>query len=397
MKAVKFFVITIALSLLFAACGGKNAKNQITLEEAKAGRDQELFRDGVHAIRKGRYDEGRVLLNTMINTYPESPMLRVAKIAIADSFYIEGSSKSMAQAEVEYREVIQFFPDDPLADDMMMKMAEIHLRQVQAPDRDTTHAKLAERQLKELLRRYPNTDQKEQINSLMNQVQEILATHELIVAKFYYNRREAAPAAQMRTEEILNKYPNFSRMDEALWLHAQAMADQEDTETASQDLTRIVTNYPNSEYSARAKELLTKWGKPVPEPDPAKLAEPMPEGKGFAGRLLSVVLGPKIDTSPKGVIIDRDRTTDELVDRAREISGAPKLAGPVAPDATTTTNDPDARPRRATTQATQDVEVKAGSPTEQKEQPASGKDDKKKQEKDKKKKNDSSSKLLRNP
>ncbi|HXG65239.1 MAG TPA: outer membrane protein assembly factor BamD, partial [Blastocatellia bacterium] len=138
MKAVKFFVITIALSLLFAACGGKNAKNQITLEEAKAGRDQELFRDGVHAIRKGRYDEGRVLLNTMINTYPESPMLRVAKIAIADSFYIEGSSKSMAQAEVEYREVIQFFPDDPLADDMMMKMAEIHLRQVQAPDRDTT-------------------------------------------------------------------------------------------------------------------------------------------------------------------------------------------------------------------------------------------------------------------
>lgn len=395
MKAVKFLVISIALALSFAACGGKKAKNTITLEEAKAGRDQELFRDGVNAIRKGRFDEGRVLINTMINTYPESPMIRVAKVAIADSFYIEGTSKSMGQAEVEYRDVIQFFPDDPLADDMMMKMAEIHLRQVQAPDRDTTHAKLAERQLKELLRRYPNTDRKEDVNSLMKQVQEILATHELIVAKFYYDRREAAPAAQGRTEEILSKYPEYSRLDEALWLHAQAMADQEDTETAAQDLTRLITNYPHSPYRAKAEELLTKWGKPVPQPDPAKLAEPAPEGKGMASRLLGVVFGPKINTSPRGVIIDRDLTTDEIVSRAQEISGAPKVAGPVTPAASTTTNAPDARPRRATTQAGQDVEVKAGAPSDQKNQNSSGKDKKNKDKE--KKKNDSSSKLLRNP
>lgn len=398
MKAVKLLLVVMVLALPFAACGGK-PKTKLTLEEAKGpGRDRELFRQGVDAIRKGSYDEGRILLNTMINTYSESPLIKMSKLAISDSYYLQGGSKGLAQAEVEYRDWIQFFPDDPLADDTMLKIAEIHLRQVMAADRDTTHARLAERQLKDLLRRYPNTDAKDQVEQLMNQVQEILAMHELKVARFYFNVREFAPAAQMRTEEILNKYPNFSRFDEALFLHAKAMELQEDTETASRNLAQIVANHPHSEFADRAKELLKKWGKPVPESDPAKVAATAGDGKGLPSRLVGFMFGPHIDTSNKGVIIDKDMKTDDIVARAQELGGV-KVAGPVTPGATTTTNT-DNRPRRAATQAGQDVEVKAGAPAEQKSQSTSTKDkNKKSKDKDKdadKKKPDGSS-LLRNP
>ncbi len=393
MKAVKIVVVVLALALPFAACGGK-PKNKITLEEAKGpGRDKELFRQGVEAIRKGNYDEGRILLNTMINTYSDSPMIKMAKLSIADSYYFQGGSKGLAQAEVEYRDWIQFFPDDQLADDTMLKIAEIHLKQVVAPDRDTTHARLAERQLKDLMRLYPNTDAKKQAEQLMTEVQEILAMHELKVARFYFVIRGSAQATQMRTEEILNKYPNFSRFDEALYLHSKSMELQEDTQTASENLAQIVANYPHSEYADRAKETLKKWGKPVPEPDPAKVAEAPPGGKGLPSRLVGFMIGPHIDTSSKGVIIDRDLKTDEIVDRAQELSSA-KALGPITPGATTTSNSPDARPRRAT-EAGQDVEVKPGSPADPKAQSTSSKD-KKSKDKDKKKK-DSGSSLLRNP
>lgn len=392
MKAVKFFVLAMAVATTFAACGGGKPKAKVTLEEARAGRDLELYREGVNSIRNGNYDQGRILLNTMINTYSDSPLLRVAKLSIADSFYLQGGSKSLAQADVEYRDWIEFFPEDPLADDAMLKMAEIHLKQVEAPDRDTTHAKLAERQLKEMLRRYPGTDAKDEAQELMAEVQEILAMHELKVARFYFEIRKTAQAAQMRTEEILNKYPNFSRFDEALYLHARAMAEQEDTETASQDLTRLITNYPHSEYRQKAEALLKSWGKPVPEPDPEKLAAPVPDGKGLTARVVGFVFGPKINTSSKGVIIDRDLKTDDIVARAQEIAGG-KAVGPVTPGATTTSNAPDARPRRAT-QAGQDVEVKPGTPADQNQN--SSDKNKKKNEKDKKK-NDNGSKLLRNP
>lgn len=396
MRVAKILVAVLALALPFAACGGK-PKNILTLEEAKGpGRDSELFRQGVDAIRKGNFDEGRILLNTNINTYSDSPLIKMAKLAIADSYYLQGGSKGLAQAEVEYRDWIQFFPDDPLADETMLKIAEVHLKQVMAADRDTTHARLAERQLKDLLRRYPNTDSKEQVEQLMNQVQEILAMHELKVARFYFDIRESAQAAQMRTEEILNKYPNFSRFDEALYLHARAMEIQEDTETASRDLARIVASHPHSEFAERAKETLKKWGKPVPDSDPAKLAE-NPEGKGLPSRLVGFMFGPRIDTSNKGVIIDRDLKTDEIVARAQEAGGI-KIEGPVTPGATTTSNAPDARPRRAATQAGQDVQVKPGAPADSKAPNPSSKAKKSKDDKDKdKKKPDSGSKVLRNP
>ncbi|HWN99422.1 MAG TPA: outer membrane protein assembly factor BamD [Blastocatellia bacterium] len=390
MKVAKLIVFALALMLPFAACGDK-AKTKVTFEEAKGpGRDKELFTQGIDACRKGSYEQCRVLLNTMINTYSESPLVRMAKLAIADSYYLQGGTKNLAQAELEYRDWIQFFPDDALADDTMMKMAEIHLKQVQASNRDTTHAKLAERQLKELLRRYPNSDQKAETERLMNQVDEILAMHELEVAKFYLEIRESAQAAQMRTEEILNKYPNFSRFDEALFLHARAMELQEDTDTASQNLSRIVTSFPHSEFADRAKETLKKWGKPVPEPDPAKIAEAAPEGKGLPARVAGLMFGPRIDTSSKGVIIDRELKTDEIVARAQELSGT-KTAGPVTPGAGTSTNAPDARPRRAN-EAGQDVEVKPGAATDQKT-PAPASKDKKKD----KKKTDNNTKGLRNP
>lgn len=395
MKVVKSLVVVLAVALSFAACGGKS-KTKLTLEEAKGpGRDRELYRQSVDAIRKGRFDEGRILLNTMINTYPESPLIKIAKLSIADSYYLQGGSKSLAQAEVEYRDWIQFFPDDKLACDTMLKMAEIHLKQVMAADRDTTHAKLAERQLKEMLRRCSsNAEAKEKAEELMTEVQEILAMHELKVARFYFDIRESAQAAQMRTEEILNKYPNFSRFDEALFLHARAMENQEDTETASQNLAQIVSSYPHSEYADRARETLKKWGKPVPEADPTKVAEGPSEGKGLPSRMLGFMFGPHIDTSNKGVIIDRDQKTDDIVARAQELGGA-KSVGPITPGATTTNNSPDTRARRAT-QAGQDVEVKPGSPAaDQKPQSTSTKD-KKGKDKDKKKK-DSGTPGLRNP
>lgn len=393
MKAVKILVLVLAVALPFAACGGK-PKNRLTLEEAKGpGRDRELYRQGIDACRKGNFEECRILLNTMINTYTDSPMIKMAKLSIADSYYLQGGSKSLAQAEVEYRDWIQFFPDDRLTCDTMMKMAEIHLKQVIAADRDTTHAKLAERQLKDMLRRCNDAESKQKAEPLMNKVQEILAMHELKVARFYFVIRGSAQAAQMRTEEILNKYPNFSRFDEALFLHAKAMELQEDTETASQNLARIVAGYPHSDYADKARETLKKWGKPVPEADAAKVAAPGPDSPGLPSKLLGLVAGPHIDTSSKGVIIDRELKTDEIVARAQELSGA-KATGPITPGATTTSNSPAARPRRAT-EAGQDVEVKPGTPSDPKA-PATSSKDKKSKDKDKKKK-DSGTPGLRNP
>ena len=64
--------------------------------------DKELFDKARIAMKKGRYDVSRLDLQTMLNTYPESEYRMRAKLAVGDSWFREGGTAALAQAEAEY-------------------------------------------------------------------------------------------------------------------------------------------------------------------------------------------------------------------------------------------------------------------------------------------------------
>src|SRR5688500_3634201 len=109
---------------LFGLFGGGEDKYADLTGAAVAGRDRVLFEEAAKEVRKGRHDTGRLLFATIINTYPDSPFLALAKLAIADSFFLEGTTSSLIQAAQAYQDWLTFFPTDPLADDASLKVAE---------------------------------------------------------------------------------------------------------------------------------------------------------------------------------------------------------------------------------------------------------------------------------
>src|SRR5580658_4073405 len=98
--------------------------------------DKELYDKAMEAMKKGRYDVARLDLQTMLNTYPESEYRMRAKLAVGDSWYKEGGSAAMTQAEAEYQDFITFFPNAPEAAEAQMKVADIYFSQMEKPDRD---------------------------------------------------------------------------------------------------------------------------------------------------------------------------------------------------------------------------------------------------------------------
>jgi len=64
-------------------------------------------------VRKGDHETGRLLFTTIITTYPDSPYLPMAKLAIADSFYLEGTTSALIQAGQAYQDWLTFFPRIP--------------------------------------------------------------------------------------------------------------------------------------------------------------------------------------------------------------------------------------------------------------------------------------------
>jgi len=75
------------LLVVSVGCGsGVQPSNSVKAESPDRG----LFDHGMKAVRNSRPEEARTLLETLINTYPDSEYVTRAKSALDDIWYAEG-------------------------------------------------------------------------------------------------------------------------------------------------------------------------------------------------------------------------------------------------------------------------------------------------------------------
>ena len=309
--------------------GGGNDEYEELIGSVTPGRDRELFIVATREVRKNNYDVGRLLFQTIITTYPDSAYLPMAKLAVADSFYLEGTTSALIQAAASYQDWLTFFPTHPLADRVLLKIAESEMRQIGLPDRDSTRAKRAEQRLRALLQQYPNTILLKDARNRLEQVQDNLGLHNLYIANYYYKlsidqKKGGLKGAQSRYREILDKYPYFSFMDEALFKLAVTYQVEEETDQAARYFQQLVRDYPNSDYVEKSKEQLQLIGASVPEPNPERMKVLPPEKKSFIANFKNELFGLYPLTIDKdGVLMtdDFDKTKFELIDQVIENEG----------------------------------------------------------------------------
>jgi outer membrane protein assembly factor BamD len=279
-------VIIGSLLLLGIACSHHKTSNPLEQVDSKQP-DKVLFDKAMDAISHHKYETARLNLQTLINTYPDSEYVARAKLSIGDSWLAEGGSAGLTQAESEYKDFITFFPNMSEAAEAQLKIADIHYRQIEKPDRDFLHAKRAEEEYRQLLLQYPDSKLAETARSKLLQVQEILAEREYRIGRFYY-LRESWPAAMARLKTLTDTYPLFSKADDALFMLGDTYERQaqrlrvakfpQDREEAKNKLirqnldaaaaafSRIVTRYPVMPRASDAAKRLAGMGLPVPKP-----------------------------------------------------------------------------------------------------------------------------------
>jgi hypothetical protein len=98
--------------------------------------------------------------------------------------------------------------------------------------------------------------------------------HNLKVARHYFRLKKAYKAALLRCEEIIAGNPNFTRVDEALYLAGMSSArlaenkGKQRTDIAADKLrddaktyfTRVATEFPDSEFRKSAEDELRSLG-----------------------------------------------------------------------------------------------------------------------------------------
>jgi outer membrane protein assembly factor BamD len=328
------FALLLTLLLIVAGCSNKKSVNPLSKVDSKQP-DKVLFDKAMDAMKHNRFDVARITLQTLINTYPDSEFIARAKLAVGDSWYAEGGTASLAQAEQEYRDFETFFPNMPEAAEAQLKIANIQYQQMEKADRDYTHAKRAEEEYRNLIMQYPDNPKlvKEGKERLL-EVQEVLADREFGIGKFYYLRL-SYPASIARLRTLVEKYPLYSKADEALYLLGQNYEGQiaqmrsrptciktspqpgcigeqikanmieELTKEASAAYSQIITRYPLMDREDDAKRRLAALHQPIPRPTKAAVAQNRREEESrreadTLDRLMSVVKkGPDVAQAAK--------------------------------------------------------------------------------------------------
>lgn len=245
--------------------------------------DKVLYDRAMSDLKKKRYIEERLSLETLINTYPDSEYLDQAKLAVADSYYTEGGVSNLTQAIGEYKSFIVFFPFDDKAPYAQMQVGMAHYKMMEKSDRDTSEALSAEAELQTFITKYPDSKLTPAAEQKLRDVQEVIADGEYKVARFYYLRPDYRASAA-RLVELTERYPLYSQSDEALWMLSDIYAVMKNKGSRNEDdknhwadlegkvLDRIITDYPLSTRATQAKSQLKAMGMPVPAADPAALA-----------------------------------------------------------------------------------------------------------------------------
>ena len=260
--------------------------------------DKQLYDKAVAQIASGHYDIGRLDLQTLLDTYPDSQYMMRAKLAVADAWYKEGGSAALTEAEQEYRDFITFFPNVPEAAEAQLRIGDIYFKQMDVPDRDYSKATHAEAEYRTMLKQYPDAPKPilDDARQKLREVQEVLADREAELGSFYATHANW-PASIARYQTVVDTYPLYSHMDdvligigdayeaEAAVVRSEVVCTKklppgtrclpegakgrllEDYDSkAAEDYRRVVLYHSAAPHVEDAKERLTGMNLPIPTP-----------------------------------------------------------------------------------------------------------------------------------
>jgi outer membrane protein assembly factor BamD len=252
-------------------------------------------------------------------------------------------------------------------------------------DRDPGQALRAEDECRQLIVQFPNSKYVDETKQILRNIQEALADGEYLVGNFYFKRGDNSAAAN-RLGHVIEQYPLYSKADQALWDMGQAYGrlGNRFRKQEGEAYSRIVRDYPLSDYADDATRRLKELELPVPEADKGAVARMQyeKEHREKAGLISRSTLflrrGPDVSTAAHSgdpAMTNMRPSVPPLVPQPAG-AGAAGFSG----DVTATTvgnssaldNNPDARANPPSATST------AGQTTDPPQQPASDQNGKKK-------------------
>jgi outer membrane protein assembly factor BamD len=255
--------------------------------------DQDLLHSAEAQLQRRRYDDARKQLQQLINQYPESELLAVARLTSARALYL---SRKYEEARTDYLRFLELHPQHERADEAHYYLGMTYFQQADAADRDQTHSRKALEEFDLLLKQMPDSPHAGDARARRAIARRKLAEKEVYVGKFYFARKEYG-AASARFGAVVSEYPGAGMDDEALYYLGESLWHLEQKEAARAAFARLVEHHSQSAWAGPAAHrlgvALVRTGPPQP-PGPGVFSRMWSGMKEGWSELISTMLDYQI-------------------------------------------------------------------------------------------------------
>ncbi len=134
-------------------------------------------------------------------------------------------------------------------------LAMSYYKQRTSAERDITMHKSAIDAFERLIKEHPRSNYAADAQSHIQALYNVLAKHELMIGKFYFDHDRFVASAN-RFQELVRLYQTTPSIEEALYYLSASYAKMGLRRDARQTIAIIHHNYPDSAWSSKAKRLL---------------------------------------------------------------------------------------------------------------------------------------------
>ncbi len=246
MKLMRYCLfLSLMSTMLLAGCASAPKPNPTA---------DELYTQGETAFTKSRYEEAIRQWKKVKEQFPAPELMAKAEIGVANAYFL---NRDFIEAGAAYEDFRKLHPTHELAQFALYRQALSSYNLITGIDTDQTPTHNAITLFESFIKQYPKSQYAAKAQEKIVECRSKLAQYEIYVGRFYY-RTDAYKAAINRLEGALANFPDYTGHDETLYYLAKAYIELKQNDKAQAFLTRLILEYPKSDYLGDARELIAK-------------------------------------------------------------------------------------------------------------------------------------------
>jgi|TARA_B110000967_G_C18778100_1_gene506708 outer membrane protein assembly factor BamD len=211
MKKFKLIILCIVLVLNFS-CAKENIKKSNISKKSIESQMSEAYQEGIKELEKGDVIFAAKKFNEAETLFPQSEWAPKAALMAAYAYYSQNYYKDTI---FEVERFIKIYPKHKNIDYAYYLLSLAHYEQIVDEKKDLQSITKAKINFEYLLEKYPNSEYALDVNFKIDMVNDILASKEMYVGRYYFEKKKWIPAIN-RFKTVLEIYDTTVYIEEAL-------------------------------------------------------------------------------------------------------------------------------------------------------------------------------------